>query len=199
MPFRVVGRCVRPCLILLASGAVLALGAREARAQAGTVSAARVIAFSATKISQLSVTVTSGGVQSIPSLTDNAVNNFPTPVVITTTWDVNPGQTNTVNLMAYFTTPAQALSSGATQIPASRVLGQMTTGLPVTFTAITQNAVGGVGTAGGSLRLFAQNITGANKKASRTDNLNLQINLVGIPTLPIGTYSGTLNLRAVTQ
>jgi hypothetical protein len=199
MPFRVVGRYVRPCLILLASGAVLALGAREARAQAGTVSAARVIAFSATKISQLSVTVTSGGVQSIPSLTDNAVNNFPTPVVITTTWDVNPGQTNTVNLMAYFTTPAQALSSGATQIPASRVLGQMTTGLPVTFTAITQNAVGGVGTAGGSLRLFAQNITGANKKASRTDNLNLQINLVGIPTLPIGTYSGTLNLRAVTQ
>lgn len=198
MPFRV-GRCVRPCLILLASGAVLALGAREARAQAGTVSAARVIAFSATKISQLSVTVSSGAVQSIPSLTDNAVNNFPTPVVITTTWDVNPGQTNTVNLMAYFTTPAQALSSGANLIPASRVLGRMTTGLPVAFTAITQNAVGGVGTAGGSLRLFAQNITGTNKKASRTDNLNLQINLVGIPTLPIGTYSGTLNLRAVTQ
>lgn len=198
MRFRV-GRRLRPCLILLASGAVLALGAREARAQAGTVSAARVIAFSATKISQLSVTVTSGAVQSIPTLTDNAVNNFPTPVVITTTWDVNPGQTNTVNLMAYFTTPAQALSSGANLIPASRVLGQMTTGLPVTFTAITQNAVGGVGTAGGSLRLFAQNITGANKKSSRTDNLNLQINLVGIPTLPIGTYSGTLNLRAVTQ
>jgi len=198
MPFGV-GRCVRPCLRLLASGAVLALGAREARAQAGTVSAARVIAFSATKISQLSVTVSSGAVQSIPSLTDNAVNNFPTPVVITTTWDVNPGQTNTVNLIAYFITPAQALSSGANQIPASRVLGRMTTGLPVTFTAITQNALGGVGTAGGSLRLFAQNITGANKKASRTDNLNLQINLVGIPTLPIGSYSGTLNLRAVTQ
>jgi hypothetical protein len=186
-------------LSLLASGAILALGAKEARAQAGTVSAAHVIALAATKTSQLSVTVTSGAVQSIPSLTDNAVNNFPTPVVITTGWDVNPGQTNTVNLMAYFTTPAQALSSGANQIPASRVLGRMTTGLPVTFTAITQNAVGGVGTAGGSLRLFSQAISGPNKKASRTDNLNLQINLVGIPTLPIGSYSGTLNLRAVTQ
>ena len=70
----------------------------------------------------------------------------------------------------------------------------MTTGLPVAFTAITQNAVGGIGTAGGSLRLFAQNITGVNKKTSRTDNLNLQINLTGFPTLAPGLYSGTLNL-----
>ena len=194
-----VGCRVRRCLSLLASGAVLALGAREALAQSGKLSTAHVIALSATKTSQLSVTVTSGAVQSIPSLTDNTVNNFPAPVVITTGWDVNPGQTNTVNLMAYFTTPAQALSGGATQIPSSRVLGQMTTGLPVAFTAITQNAVGGVGTAGGSLRLFAQNISGPNKKSSRTDNLNLQINLVGFPTLAPGTYSGTLNLRAVTQ
>ncbi|HET9726145.1 MAG TPA: hypothetical protein VFP28_04455 [Gemmatimonadales bacterium] len=194
-----VRRCLRLCLSLLVSGAILALRAREARAQAGKVSAARVIALVATKTSQLSVTVTSGAVQSIASLTDNAVNNFPTPVVITTGWDVNPGQTNTVNLMAYFTTPAQALSGGSTQIPSSRVLGRMTTGLPAAFTAITQNAVGGVGTAGGSLRLFAQNITGANKKTSRTDNLDLEINLVGFPTLAPGTYSGTLNLRAVTQ
>jgi predicted NBD/HSP70 family sugar kinase len=194
-----VGCRVRLCLSLLASGVALALGAREARAQSGTVAAARVISLLATKTSQLSVTVTSGAVQSIPSLTDNAVNNFPSPVVITTGWDVNPGQTNTVNLIAYFTSPAQALSGGATQIPSSRVLAQMTTGLPVAFTAITQNAVGGVGTAGGSLRLFAQNISGPNKKSSRTDNLNLQINLVGFPTLAPGTYSGTLNLRAVTQ
>ena len=194
-----VGCRVRLCLSLLASGVALALGARGARAQSGTVSTARVISLLATKTSQLSVTVTSGAVQSIPSLTDNAVNNFPSPVVITTGWDVNPGQTNTVNLIAYFTTPAQALSGGATQVPSSRVLGQMTTGLPAAFTAITQNAVGGVGTAGGSLQLFAQNISGPNKKSSRTDNLNLQINLVGFPTLAPGTYSGTLNLRAVTQ
>ena len=194
-----VGSRARLCLGLLASGVALTLGAREAGAQGGTLSTAQVISLLATKTSQLSVTVTSGAVQSIPSLTDNAVNNFPSPVVITTGWDVNPGQTNTVNLIAYFTTPAQALSGGVTQIPSSRVLGQVTTGLPVTFTAITQNALGGVGTAGGSLRLFAQNITGANKKSSRTDNLNLEINLVGFPTLAPGTYSGTLNLRAVTQ
>lgn len=193
------GKWVRLCLALLVPGAAVALGAGEAGAQAGTGSPARIIALAATKTSQLSVIVGSGAVQTIASLTDNAVNSFPAPVVITTSWDVNPGQTNTVNLMAYFTTPAQALVGPATQIPASRILGQMTTGLPVAFTAITQNAVGGVGTAGGSLRLFAQNITGANKKTSRTDNLNLQINLTGFPTLAPGLYSGTLNLKAVTQ
>src|SRR6185312_4806375 len=94
---------------LLAPSAAMALGAREAEAQAGTVSAAQVISLAATKTTQLTVTVGSGAVQSIPSLTDNAVNSFPTPVVITTSWDVNPGQTNTVNLMAYFSTPTQAL------------------------------------------------------------------------------------------
>jgi hypothetical protein len=194
-----IGIRVRLCLGFLAPGAVVALGAREAAAQGGTVSAARVISLAATKTSQLTVIIGSGAVQSIPSLTDNAVNPFPTPVVVTTSWDVNPGQTNTVSLMAYFTTPSQALTGGVTQIPASRVLGRMTTGLPVAFTAITQNALGGVGTAGGSLRLFSQNISGPNKKASRTDNLDLQLNLVGFPTLPPGLYSGTLNLRAVTQ
>jgi hypothetical protein len=178
---------------------LLALGAREAAAQAGTISAARVIALAATKTSQLTVSISSGAVQSIPSLTDNAVNLFPAPAVITTSWDVNPGQTNTVNLMAWFTTPAQALTRGTTFIPSSRVLGRMTTGLPVAFTAITQNAVGGIGTAGGSLRLFSQTISGPNKKASRTDNLDLEINLVGFPTLAPGTYSGTLNIQAVTQ
>ena len=193
------GRQVRLCLGLLVPGAAVAFGAGEAGAQAGTGSPARIIALAATKTSQLSVVVGSGAVQTIASLTDNAVNSFPAPVVITTSWDVNPGQTNTVNLMAYFTTPAQALVGPATQIPASRVLGQMKTGLPVAFTAITQNAVGGVGAAGGTLRLFAQNITGANKKANRTDNLNLQINLTGFPTLAPGLYSGTLNLKAVTQ
>ena len=75
----------------------------------------------------------------------------------------------------------------------------MTTGLPVAYTAITQNAVGGIGTAGGTLHLFAQNISGPNKKANRTDNLDLEIDLVGFPTLAPGTYTGTLNIQAVTQ
>jgi spore coat protein U-like protein len=180
-------------IAFLALCAVFALRARELSAQA------QIISLAATAPSTLAVTITSGAVQTIAGITDNAVNSFPAPVVIQTDWNVNPGQTNTINLVAYFTTPAQALVGGATQIPSSRVEGRMLTGIPVAFTAITQNGIGGVGTAGGSLRLFAVNISGANKDASRTDNLDLQLNLVGFPTLGAGAYAGVLNLRAVTQ
>jgi hypothetical protein len=177
----------------LALGVLLALRAGELPAQT------QIISLAATAPSNLSVTIQSGGVQTIAGVADNAVNNFPTPVVIQTAWDLNPGQTNTLNLMAYFSLPSQAMVGGSTQIPSSRVLGRMTTGLPLTFTAITQNAFGGVGTAGGSLQLFSVNIGGANKNGSRTDNLDLQLNLVGFPPLAAGSYTGVLNIRAVTQ
>jgi hypothetical protein len=178
---------------LLALSAVVAFRARELSAQA------QVISLAATAPSQLSVTIQSGAVQLLAGVTDNAVNDFPSPVVIQTAWNLNPGQTNTVNLVAYFTTPTQALVGGATQIPSSRILGRMVTGTPTTFTAITQNGVGGVGSAGGSLLLFSLNIDGSNKNASRSDNLDLRLDLVGLPALPAGSYSGVLNLRAVTQ
>jgi hypothetical protein len=179
-------------LIPLALSAILASRARELSAQA------QVISLAAAAPSALTVLVTSGAVQNIPNVADNAVNSFPAPVVIQTTWSVSPGQTNTVNLVAYFSVPAQAMVGG-TSIPSSRVEGRMATGIPTTFTAITQNGIGGVGTAGGSLKLFGVNISGGNKNASRTDNLDLRLNLVGFATLPAGAYAGVLNLRAVTQ
>jgi hypothetical protein len=183
---------------LLLATVLTAVGGERTAAQVGAFGPARVVTLSAIRPGTLTVGVTSGMIQTIASLTDNAVNSFPTPVVIVTQWNVNPGQTNTVDLVAYFTTPSQALVGGAVQIPSSRVLGRMTTGLPVAFTPISANGVGGIGPAGGSLRLFSQNITGINKNASRTDNLDLQLDLGGV-FLPPGTYSGTLNLRAITQ
>lgn len=171
----------------------LALRAPELSAQA------QIISLAAAAASTLTVTVQSGAVQTIAGVTDNAPNNFPSPVAIQTAWNVTAGQTNTVNLVAYFAVPAQALVGGTTQIPSSRILGRMTTGLPVTYTAMTQNAVGGVGTAGGSLRLFSVNISGSNKNAARTDNLDLRLDLVGFPPLAAGDYVGVLNIRAVTQ
>ncbi|MEP7227225.1 MAG: hypothetical protein ABI785_07675 [Gemmatimonadales bacterium] len=180
-------------LKLLALSVFLALRAPELLAQT------QIISLAAAAASTLTVTIQSGAVQIIPGIADNVATNFPSPVVIQTVWNVNPGQTNTVNLVAYFSLPAQAMVGGLTQIPSSRVLGRMTTGLPVAFTAIAQNGIGGVGTAGGSLSLFAVNIGGGNKNASRTDNLDLQLNLVGFPPLAAGVYSGVLNIRAVTQ
>jgi hypothetical protein len=176
----------------LALGVMLTLWARELYGQV------QIISLAAAAPGLLTVAVTSGGVQTIPALADNAVNSFPSPVVIQTAWNVHPGQTNTMNLVAYFSVPAQALVGATAQIPSSRVLGRMTTGIPTSFTAISQNGVGGVGSAGGSLRLYSINITGANQESSRTDNLDLQLNLVGF-ALPAGTYAGVLNLRVVTQ
>jgi hypothetical protein len=178
---------------LLALTVMLTLRARDLSAQT------QVISLLAVSPGALGVTVTSGAVQTITGVTDNAVNNFPTPVSIQTSWNVNPGQTSTVVLMAYFSLPAQALVGATTTIPSSRIKGRMSTGLPTTFTALNQNGVGGVGSAGGSLRLFTVNISGANKNASRNDNLDLQLDLVGLPPLPAGAYAGVLNLRAVTQ
>jgi hypothetical protein len=182
---------------LVAAAAVLAAAA-PLQGQVGAVGPARVIALAAIKPGTLTVGVLSGMVQNMANVQDNALNTWPTPVVIQTQWNVNPGQTNTVELMAYFTLPSQAMVGGTTQIPSSRLQGRMATGLPVAFTAFTQNAVGGIGTGGGSLRLFTQIITGINKNSSRTDNLDLQLDLTGTALAP-GTYSGTLNIRAVTQ
>src|ERR1041385_2012007 len=196
----------RPWLRLLLLTALVAVTEEQAAAQAGTVSTARGVSLAATKTGKLTMGVISGAAQTLPALTDNATNNFPSPVVIQTQWDLNPGQTGSVNVIGWFSTPSQALTNGAgTNIPSSRMKGQLTPGAPAptsypaTFTAFTQNAVGGIGTAGGSLRLFQITITGSNKTQTRTDNLSLQLDLTAAGVLPPGTYSGTLNIEAVTQ
>jgi hypothetical protein len=191
---------LRRGLSVLLTSIALGWGRSEAAAQGGAaLGPVQVISLAAAPVAFLSVSVTSGSVQTIADLQDNAVNSFPTPVAINTLWLVNPGQVNSISLVAYFTTPTQALVGGTGQIPSSRVLGRMTTGLATTFTAFTQAAVAGAGTAGGSLRLFSENITGLNRLRSRTDDLDLQLDLVGFPGLPVGVYNGTLNIRAVAE
>ncbi|HET8625068.1 MAG TPA: hypothetical protein VFM14_16005 [Gemmatimonadales bacterium] len=191
----------RSWLRLCFAGALVATGTAQAAAQVGTVSNAQVISLAAAKSSQLSVAVTAGATQTLPSFTDNTTNNFPSPVVIRTQWDLHPGQTGSVRLIAWFATPAQALfnAGSGTAIASSRMRGRVATGVPVTFAAFTQNPVGGVGAAGGSLQLLNVNINGANKTTTRSDNLQLQLDLTGAGVLPPGTYSGTLNIQAVTQ
>ena len=66
--------------------AAVALGAGAAEAQVGLTSNVAQVSINATKSSTLSVAVTSGATQTLATLTDNAANNFPTPVAVTTTW-----------------------------------------------------------------------------------------------------------------
>jgi hypothetical protein len=177
--------------------AALALVAGKASAQAGVLSNIATVTINATKVASLTVAVNSGGTQTLAALTDGGVNSFASPVNITTTWDINPTAAS-VTLVGYFSNAAQSLANGTNYIASSLIKGRMTTGTPVAYTAFTQNAVATVGTAGGSLTLFTQAITAANKAGNRTDNLDLQIDLTG-QTTTAGTYTGTLNLRAVTQ
>ena len=183
------------------SAAALMILAGTASAQAGLTSNLESVTLTAVKATSLTVTVNSGSSQNIASITDNAVNSFSSPVNITTAWDINPTAAS-VTLVGYFASAASALSNGSFNIPTSQVKGRVATAgapnAPTSFTAFTQNAVGTVGTASGSLTLFSETITAANKKASRTIDLELQLDLTGQTTTP-GTYTGTLNLRAITQ
>lgn len=186
---------------LSVSAAALTIVAGTASAQAGLTSNLESVTLTAVKATSLTVTVNSGSTQNIASITDNAVNSFSAPVNITTAWDINPTAAS-VTLVGYFASATSALSNGSFSIPTSQVKGRVPTAgapnAPTSFTAFTQNAVGSVGTASASLTLFSETITAANKKSSRTIDLELQLDLTGQTTTP-GTYTGTLNLRAITQ
>jgi hypothetical protein len=191
---------LRSCLVAIASSALLTgVAIAQPRIQS-TVNPMPEVAAAAAGL--VSISVGSGATQSLGTVTDNAPNNFPSPVSITLTWDLLP-QTGTVDVVAYFTTASAAMTSGPVSIPSSWIKGRvLPTGnmqnTPATFTPFTQNAIGGVGSAGGSLRLFSQPILGYSKTGSVTANLDLQLDLTG-RVLTAGTYSGTLTIRAVTQ
>jgi len=101
----------------------------------------------------------------------------------------------TVNLYGYFASSTVALTDGASHnIPSSAVFGQVTTGVPTSFTAFTQT--GPFGGAGASLHLFSQGITVSNVSSTRTDNLSLRIDLTSAPQTSAAVYTGTLQIQA---
>jgi hypothetical protein len=145
----------------------------------------------------LTVLINSGANQTLTSLVNNRINTFPTPVSITTQWQFSAIVTR-VDLVGYFANPAAALSNGANRLESGRMEGRMISGRVPTFTSFTQQPVAGVGSPGGTLHLFSQPTAApAGGQGSRTDQLELQLDLRGLPKLPAGTYRGTLTLRAV--
>lgn len=173
--------------------------AKTAAAQSGLLSNIPTVSLTAVKQTTLTVAINSGSSLNLASLTDNAVNSFATPVNITTTWDINPSAAAVV-LVGYFSSPSQALANGTDYIASSLVKGRLgTSGLFNPFSgAVVSGGAASAGVAGGTLQLFSQSVNGANKKSNRTDDLYLQIDLTG-QAATAGTYTGTLNLRAITQ
>jgi hypothetical protein len=170
---------------------LLLVGASSAVAQVGLTSNVATVALTATKAATLTVSP-NASTATLASITDNSnVNNF-TPVSLTTAWNLTAG--SSVRLIGWFGTPAQALANGTDFIPSSKVEGRVGATAYAPFSAA---AVGGVGVGGGSLQLFNQSVVGA-FFGTRTDQLDLRLNLTGTTTLA-GDYTGTLNLQAVVQ
>jgi hypothetical protein len=152
------------------------------------------VAITATMAESLSVSATPGTLNL--TLVQGGTTAASGAVSITTTGLFLPTRAN-VQLDGYFSSAAAALTDGATpadNIPTSAILGQMTTGLPTTYTAFTGTPA--LGPAGAGLKLFTVPLTAANRAFTRTDNLTLEINTTALPQLPAGTYTGTLTLQA---
>jgi hypothetical protein len=171
-------------------------------AQTGATSPVRTIAISATKLASVGITLPAGGSLTLPGSLSSGINDF-SPLPFTTSWSVDPAQTASVAVLAFFEVPARALANGGSAIPSAAVLGRVATGAAKGFSpfiraSLTANG-GMVGSNGGSLLLVLEPIGTGNARGERTDQLQLRVDLNGSPSLPAGTYAGTLNLVAVTQ
>jgi hypothetical protein len=178
---------------VLAGSTVLVLaGTSRALGQVGLTSNVATVALTATKNPTLSVSPNASAA-TLASITDNSsANNF-SPVSVTTAWNLTAG--SSVRLIGWFGTPAQALANGTDFIPSSKVEGRVGA---TAYAPFSSGAVGSVGVAGGSLQLFSEAVGAGTYLGSRTDQLDLRLNLTGTTTVA-GDYAGTLNLQAVVQ
>jgi hypothetical protein len=130
------------------------------------------------------------------NIVDGGIAPYSAPFTLTVAWDVANSATTTVKLVGYFPTPAQALAFETNYIPSSALEASLDGGS--TWVPFTGNAVGGVGSAGGSLVLYTSPVTGGNnKRGSAAVTFQLRLNLTSGPATVAGIYSGTLYLMAI--
>jgi hypothetical protein len=175
--------------LLLALTSLVA--APVAQAQVGTLSNIASVSLNAVQASTLTVTANTPSA-SIASIGANTVTDFAPAVNVTTAWNLTGGAS--VQLVGYFASTNALNDGGTNNIATARVEGRIGA---AAFQPFTGNAVGGAGTAGASLVLFSQALGALS--GTRTDDINLRLNYTGQPAPAAGTYTGTLNLRAVVQ
>lgn len=178
----------------LASAAIVALaGTTSAPAQVGLTSNGPVtVQLNATRNTSITVS-TDVASASLASITDNSTANNFSGVNVSATWALTAG--TSLELVGWFSNPAQALANGGAFIPSSRVEGRIGA---APYAAFTNGTVGSVGVAAGSLTLWSQAVGVGNFSGLRTDPLDLRLNLTGASTVA-GNYTGTLNLQAIVQ
>jgi hypothetical protein len=166
----------------------LALATTMAAAQALN-SGAQTIALNATLAESLTLSLSANAV-SFTLAAGSAANPGSTTITATTTWVLKPGRT-AVGVYAYFANAAAALTDGAgNNIPSSAFYIADNAGAS---TALTNTVAFGAASGGWQMANVA--ITGANKSATRTDQMAFNINLTGVQ-IPAANYTGTLNIQA---
>ncbi len=157
--------------------------------------------LSATLNESLTVTINSGATQNIASLTPGSVNAFPTQVNLTTNWVLRPSRA-ALALYTYFDSATAAMVHGdplnTTDIPSGAIRAAFNGGA---FNTISNTTPFGAANAG--LQLFNVAIIGNNKSGTRTDNIDLQLDLSltnvngqDMTQLPADTYTGILHIAA---
>ena len=121
----------------------------------------------------------------------SASNPGSTGITATTSWVLKPN-VNSLNLYAFFSSSAAALTDGAGHnIPSADFQISDNGGA---LTALTNTVPFGGANAG--LLVSSLPIRGYNKTGTNSDLMTFNINLAPLPTLPAGVYTGTLTIQA---
>jgi hypothetical protein len=130
------------------------------------------------------------------SVRPRAVTDASQPLALTTSWNLDSSRSGVV-VWAYFSDPGGALAAadgaGNGRISAAEVLGRVKTGTPRLYTQFS-----GMATPDGSgLEIFRQRLTpGVGHLSSRSDTIEMRIDLTDQPRIVAGPYEGDLTLVA---
>jgi hypothetical protein len=151
---------------------------------------AKTITLQAVLTDSISITLSSSAVN-FNLAQGSASNPGSVGVTATTAWLLKPS-VGSLSLYAYFSSSTAALTDGAgSNIPSADFQISDNAG---PFTALTNTVPFGGANAG--LQVSNIKILGNNRSGSRTDQMNFNINLSTLPSLPAGTYTGTLTIQA---
>lgn len=158
-------------------------------------SSLQAVTLSASKGELVTLSAPTPGSQSI-TLTDGQATPFGSAITTTVAWDVTNSSSTSVKLVAYFDDPTQAFVNGSSYLTAGLVEISIDNGS--TWHAVTDGAVGTVGTALGSFVLYTSPATtGSNKSGNHQVSFQIRINLTSNPTTSAGIYTATLKLMAI--
>ena len=178
-------RTIRAAVLLSFLGALASITAAAQVLNSG----AATIALNANLSESVSLTLSTSAVN-FTLTAGSATNAGSTSVVATTTWTLKPSRGN-LNVYAFFSSSAAALTDGAgNNIPSSSFEISDNGGA---FTALTNTVPFGGANAG--LQVATVRILGNNKQGTRTDSMNFNINLSALPNLPAGAYAGTVTIQ----